>query len=120
MFEISWSELLILAVVALIFIGPKDLPVFFNTLGRYAGIVRRQANEFRRHFDEAMRETEMDSLRKELEGVREDMERTTRDAARAAENDIAKAKAAADGAASPPAMDELAAPAGLPPAKSGA
>ena len=41
MFEISWSELLILAVVVLIFVGPKDLPVFFNTLGKYAGALRR-------------------------------------------------------------------------------
>ena len=72
MFEISWSELLILAVVVLIFVGPKDLPVFFNTLGKYAGALRRQANEFKRHFEDAMREAEMDNLRKELDGMRQE------------------------------------------------
>ncbi len=89
MFEISWSELLILAVVTLIFVGPKDLPVFFNTLGRYAGAVRRQANEFKRHFEDAMREAEMDNLRKELDGVRDDIQRTVRDAEQAANREVA-------------------------------
>ena len=90
MFEISWSELLILAVVTLIFVGPKDLPVFFNTLGRYAGAVRRQANEFRRHFEDAMREAEMDSLRRELDGVRDDFQKSVRDAELAASREIAE------------------------------
>jgi sec-independent protein translocase protein TatB len=120
MFEISWSELLVLAVVALIFIGPKDLPIFFNTIGKYAGMVRRQANEFRRHFDDAMREAEMESLRKELDGVREDMERTTREAARAAEDDIAKVKADTETAAAPIANTDATPTLALPPAKSGA
>ncbi len=69
MFEISWSELLILAIVTLIFVGPKELPVFLRTLGRYAGTVRRHANEFRTQFDAAMREAELDSVKKEFEGM---------------------------------------------------
>ena len=69
MFDISWSELFILAVVTLILVGPKDLPRFLNTLGRYAGSVRRQASEFRAQFDEAMREAELTSLRKEVADV---------------------------------------------------
>ena len=60
MFEISWSELLILAIVTLVFVGPKELPVFLRTLGRYAGVVRRHANEFKSQFDAAMREAELD------------------------------------------------------------
>ena len=60
MFDVSWSELLILAIVTLVFVGPKELPVFLGTLGRYAGMVRKQAGEFRRHFDDAMREAESD------------------------------------------------------------
>ncbi|MBS0268023.1 MAG: twin-arginine translocase subunit TatB [Proteobacteria bacterium] len=67
MFDISWSELLILGIVTLIFVGPKELPVFMRTLGRYAGIVRRHANEFKGQFDAAMREAELDSMRKEVE-----------------------------------------------------
>ncbi len=69
MFEISWSELLILGVVTLIFVGPKELPVFFRTLGRYAGSLRKQAQEFRTHFDAAMREAELDSMKSEFEAM---------------------------------------------------
>lgn len=80
MFEISWSELLVLAVVTLIFVGPKDLPKFLNTMGRYAGMVRRQASEFRAQFEEAMREAELDALKKEVDKVRTDVESTVREA----------------------------------------
>jgi sec-independent protein translocase protein TatB len=66
MFDISWSELLILGIVTLVFVGPKELPVFMRTLGRYAGVVRRHANEFKAQFDAAMREAELDSMRKEV------------------------------------------------------
>ncbi|MET0431835.1 MAG: Sec-independent protein translocase protein TatB [Hyphomicrobium sp.] len=66
MFDISWSELLILAIVTLVFVGPKELPVFLRTLGRYAGTVRRHANDFKAQFDAAMREAELDSMRKEV------------------------------------------------------
>lgn len=69
MFEISWSELLILGIVTLIFVGPKELPVFLRTLGRYAGSIKRQANEFRAQFDEALREAELDSVKKEFENM---------------------------------------------------
>lgn len=71
MFEISWSELLILGVVILLFVKPKDLPYFFNTLGRFFGDLKRQANEFRRQFEDAMREAEMENIRKELGEVRD-------------------------------------------------
>jgi sec-independent protein translocase protein TatB len=95
-FEISWSELLILAVVVLIFVGPKDLPVFFNTLGRYTGMIRRQANEFRRHFDEAMREAEMEALRKELDSVRKDVVESVREAERSADSEVTNARKAVE------------------------
>jgi sec-independent protein translocase protein TatB len=71
MFDVSWSELLILAVVTLIFVGPKELPKFLNTIGRYLGVVRRQANEFRSVFEQAMREAEMDEIKKEVRAVSE-------------------------------------------------
>lgn len=79
MFDISWSELLILGVVTLIFVGPKELPRFLNTLGRYAGMVRRHANEFRRVFDEAMREAELQELKKSVDEVRDGMASSFRD-----------------------------------------
>jgi sec-independent protein translocase protein TatB len=67
MFEISWSELLILGIVTLVFVGPKELPVLMRTLGRYASVVRRHANEFKAQFDAAMREAELDSMREEVD-----------------------------------------------------
>jgi sec-independent protein translocase protein TatB len=79
MFDISWSELLILAVVTLIFVGPKELPKFLGTLGRYAAVVRRQANEFRRIFDEAMREAELQELKKNVDDIRNDVTSSFRD-----------------------------------------
>ena len=51
MFDIAWSELLLIAVVALIFIGPKELPALLNSLGRSAAKLRRSADDFRRHFE---------------------------------------------------------------------
>ena len=56
MFDITSSKLLILAIVALIVVGPKDLPILLRTIGKYLGIIRRHAAEFRGQFDEAMRE----------------------------------------------------------------
>ncbi len=122
MFEISWSELLILAVVVLIFVGPKDMPVFFNTLGKYAGMLRRQANEFKRHFEDAMREAEMDNLRKELEGMRDEFAKSTHaaetavgDTMRAAEKSVNEARTiapvAAPVAVAEPAIEPVALPA---------
>lgn len=67
MFEISWSELLILGIVTLVFVGPKELPTLMRTLGKYAGMVRRHANEFKAQFDAAMREAELDAMREEVE-----------------------------------------------------
>jgi len=72
MFDIGWSELLVIAVVAIIVIGPKDLPRVMRTIGHYAGKLRRAAADFQRQFEEAMRETEIDEVRKAIEGVRED------------------------------------------------
>ena len=54
MFDITSSKLLILGIVALLVIGPKDLPALLRTIGKYVGIIKRQAAEFRAQFDEAM------------------------------------------------------------------
>lgn len=73
MFDINWSELLIVAVVALIVVGPKELPVLLRTLGKYAGTARRHANEFRAHFDQAMHEAELAELREEMDRVKREV-----------------------------------------------
>lgn len=88
MFEISWSELLILGIATLIFVGPKELPVFLRTIGRYTGMIRRQAAEFRAHFDEAMRESELDQIRKDMSGLRDEVSGTVRQAKSAVEKEM--------------------------------
>lgn len=57
MLDIGWSELLVIGVVALIVVGPKDLPVMFRTLGRFTAKARAMGREFQRAMDEAARET---------------------------------------------------------------
>jgi sec-independent protein translocase protein TatB len=63
MFDIAWSELLIIAVVALIFIGPKDLPKAMRTAARWMRAGQRLAREFQGHVDELVREAELEELR---------------------------------------------------------
>jgi sec-independent protein translocase protein TatB len=67
MFDIGWSELLLIAVVALIAIGPKELPGALRTFGQWMGKVRRMAGEFQNQFHEAMREAELADLKKEVD-----------------------------------------------------
>lgn len=72
MFDIGWSELLVIAVVAIVVVGPKDLPKLMRTFGHYAGKLRRAASDFQRQFEEAMRESEIDEVRKAIESVRDE------------------------------------------------
>lgn len=69
MFEISWSEVLIVGVAALIVLGPKDLPVVMRTVGRYAGWAKRQIDSFRSQLDTAVRDADLDLVRKEMEAI---------------------------------------------------
>jgi sec-independent protein translocase protein TatB len=71
MFDLfSWSHILILLVVALVVVGPKDLPRMMHMAGKWAGKARNMANEFRRSFDEMARQAELDELRKEIEDLK--------------------------------------------------
>jgi sec-independent protein translocase protein TatB len=67
MFDIGWGELVVIGVVALIAIGPKELPGVLRATGQWMGKVRRMANEFQDQFREAMREAEMDDLKKKVD-----------------------------------------------------
>src|SRR6266508_2781646 len=67
MFEIGWGELLVIGIVALIAIGPKELPGVLRMVGQWMGKVRRMASEFQNQFHEAMREAEMADLKKQVE-----------------------------------------------------
>ena len=70
MFDIGWGELVVIGIVALIAIGPKELPTVLRTLGQYMGKVRRMASEFQGQFQEAMREAEMAELKKQAEDLK--------------------------------------------------
>lgn len=69
--EFGGIELLAIAALALIVIGPKDLPVMLRKLGKAVGKMRAMANEFRASFDELARQSELDELRKEIEAMRQ-------------------------------------------------
>lgn len=79
MFDITSTKLLILAVVALLVVGPKDFPLLLRTVGKYMGMLKRQAAEFRAQFDEAMRESELAELKKEVETIGRETEATLRE-----------------------------------------
>jgi sec-independent protein translocase protein TatB len=69
MFDIGWSELLLIGMVALIAIGPKELPGALRTLGQWMAKIRRMAAEFQGQFQEAMREAEIDQLKKDMDDM---------------------------------------------------
>src|SRR4029077_1150583 len=71
MFDIAWGEFIVIAVVALIVIGPKELPAVLRTIGQWTVKIRRMAAEFQGQFQEALREAEMADLRKEVDGLNE-------------------------------------------------
>ena len=71
MFDIGWSELVVIAVVALIAIGPKELPGVLRMVGQWIGKARKMAAEFQGQFQEAMREAEMADLKKSFDEVKE-------------------------------------------------
>ena len=70
MFDIGWSEIAVIAVVALIAIGPKELPGVLRMVGQWMGKARKMAAEFQGQFQEAMREAEMADLKKSFDEVR--------------------------------------------------
>lgn len=71
MFDIGWSELVVIAVVALIAIGPKELPGVLRMVGQWMGKARKMAGEFQGQFQEAMREAEMADLKKSFDEVKD-------------------------------------------------
>ena len=68
--DLSWSHMLLVLVVALIVVGPKDLPKLMRTMGQWASKARGMADQFRKSFDEMARQSELDELRKELDELR--------------------------------------------------
>jgi sec-independent protein translocase protein TatB len=71
MFDLGWGKIIIIAVIALVVIGPKELPAVLRTVGQWMGKIRRMAAEFQGQFQEAMREAEMADLKKSIDSITE-------------------------------------------------
>jgi len=69
MFDLGWTELLLIGIVALIVVGPKDLPAMFRTLGRFTAKARNMAREFQKAFDEAADQSGMKDTVKDLRDI---------------------------------------------------
>jgi len=80
MFDIAWSELFVIIIVALVVVGPKDLPKLMRTVGQWAGRARAMADQFRRSFDDMARQAELDELRTEVNRLKTDAMKPMTDA----------------------------------------
>lgn len=69
MLDIGWTELLVIGIILIVVVGPKDLPPMLRAFGKMTSNLRKMAGEFRSQFDEALRETEMDDVRKTIADV---------------------------------------------------
>jgi sec-independent protein translocase protein TatB len=82
MFNLGWGELVLIGIVALIAIGPKELPTVLRTIGQMMGKVRRMANEFQGQFHEALREADLADLQKHADDVTSSLNETVSDISR--------------------------------------
>eukprot|EP01034_Spumella_vulgaris_P006094 gene6094-7754_t len=69
MFDIGWSEFMLIGIVALIVIGPKELPSVLRTVGKTVTKLRRMAGEFQGQFNEALREAELSDIRTDIGNI---------------------------------------------------
>ena len=123
MFDVGWSELMVIAVVAIVVIGPKDLPRVMRLVGRWSGKLKRMARDFQGQFNEALREAELDDVRKDIVDIGKGLSQEMAKAGAAIEKssaDINKGMTiAAPAVAAPPAdtapAAETPAPAAEPP-----
>ena len=70
MFEIGWTEMLVIAVVMIVVVGPKDLPKMLRTFGKTAAKLRSMAGDFQKQFNEALKEAELDDVKKSVDSLR--------------------------------------------------
>jgi len=130
MLNFSWMEILLIGAIALIVIGPKELPGTLRTIGRMIGKVRRLASDFQGQFNEALREADLDHVRKDLDNLNKQTTRAM-NPAKAVRDEVAgvrdQVKGAIDGtgakaadAGAAEAAGEVKAAAGTTEAKTGA
>jgi sec-independent protein translocase protein TatB len=135
MFGLNWGELVVIGIVALIAIGPKELPTVLRTIGHWMGKMRRMANEFQGQFQEALREAEMSDLQKHADDLtgsvksftnidplaeeQKDIERIGEGAGNLPDDAVATPAPAAEASAEPTPLPEISVPAPeLPPSVS--
>jgi sec-independent protein translocase protein TatB len=99
MIDLGWSKLLILGIIAIVVVGPKELPGLLRTIGRFMAQIRQHAAEFRAQFDEAMKGAEIDKLREEMNAIKRDAEETMRTVSDSVERDMEEARRSAEKAA---------------------
>ena len=69
MFDIGWTEITVILVIAIIVIGPKDLPKVLRTVGEWVAKAKAMTRDFRGHVDEMIRETEIDEVKKQIDSI---------------------------------------------------
>ncbi len=67
MFDIGWSELLVVGMVAMIVVGPKELPALMRTIGNFIGKIKETASSFQRQFHQAVEESELGQLKTDVD-----------------------------------------------------
>src|SRR3954466_11124737 len=70
MFDIGWTEMLVIAVVMIVGVGPKDLPRMLRTFGKTTAKLRAMAGDFQKQFNEALKEAELDDVKKSVDELR--------------------------------------------------
>lgn len=70
MFDIGWTEMLVIAIVMIVVVGPKDLPKMLRTFGKTTAKLRSMAGDFQKQFNEALKEAELDDVKKSVETLR--------------------------------------------------
>jgi sec-independent protein translocase protein TatB len=70
MFDIGWTEMLVIAIVMIVVVGPKDLPKMLRTFGKTTAKLRSMAGDFQKQFNEALKEAELDDVKKSVDSLR--------------------------------------------------
>src|SRR3954468_21609449 len=70
MFEVGWTEMLVIAIVMIVVVGPKDLPNMLRTFGKTTAKLRAMAGDFQKQFNEALKEAELDDVKKSVDELR--------------------------------------------------
>jgi sec-independent protein translocase protein TatB len=114
MFDIGWSELVVIGIVALIFIGPKELPSLLRTFGQLMTKLRGMASEFQGQFQEALREAELDELRKQAEKLSSEVTAAASNPIEKATSELQAMVDAPEKSSAPPTIAAVEAPTEMP------